>query len=516
MFVQSSSHETRVALLQGDQVVELQVERTAGRGLSGNVYRARVVRVIPSMDAAFVDIGLDRMALLHADDVWQAGEDAPRQVDEDGSATKEPVRRSRKPINQLLQVGQQIMVQVVREPVAKKGPRVTTYVSLPGRNVVLLARDPHCGVSKMIDDPMERERLLGLVQSLVPAGSGAIVRTVGEGATQAELAEDVRFLGEQWRDIQARYEASSGPSFLFDDLDLTLRALRDLVGPQTQTVWIDDPGDEERVRKFVQRFHPEARPEVRLHTSTTPLFQFFGLERWVREAIEPRVRLKSGGELVIDRTEAMTVIDVNSGRQVGSEGLAEATLALNLEAARAIAQQLRLRNIGGLVIVDFVDMRQIDHRRQLEQAFEAELSRDRARVRVGKLSEFGTLQLTRKRVRESVYERLTEPCPTCQGRGYVRSASDLAVETLTRLRATLQAAQGRTPVVKAEVPPRVAAILREQLLGAVQELERRFGVKIELEEHRKGPSGDVRVAGDAGGTTWRLGRPTGSSGPTEG
>lgn len=518
LYIHHSPHETRVALQQGREVVELQVERTAGRGLSGNVYRGRVVRVIPSMDAAFVDIGLDRMALLHAADVWQPGAQPVSQPADDPGDGEPPKRKAHKTITQLLQPGQQVMVQVVREPVAKKGPRVTTYVSLPGRNVVLLTRDPHCGVSKMIADVTERVRLQQIVQKLMPPGCGAIVRTVGEGATDAELAEDVRLLRDQWDDIQARFSAASGPSFIFDDLDLVLRALRDMVGAQTQTVWIDDPAEVTRVERFVKRFHPEARPQVRLHEASTSLFELHGLDRWVREAVEPRVRLQSGGELVVSRTEAMTVIDVNSSRQVGGESLGDALLALNLEAARAIAAQLRLRNIGGLVIVDFVDMQRADDRRKLEVAFEAELARDRARVRLGKISEFGTIQLTRKRVRESIYERVTETCATCKGRGYVRSASDLAIETLERLRTALQNAEGRAPTLAVQVPTRVAAILKDQLSGAIRDLERLYHVQLEIVDDARlnqgfqatPASGTVaRVSEDAPRGQWRLGRALG-------
>ncbi len=477
LYIHHSAQETRVAMQQGNDVVELQVERTAGRGLSGNIYRGRVVRVIPSMDAAFVDIGLERMALLHAADVWQTGVAGAGQ--EEPETTK---RVAHKPIAQLLKSAQEIMVQVVREPVAKKGPRVTMFVSLPGRNVVLLTREPSFGVSKMIADPGERERLLQIVARTAPSGCGAIVRTVGDGATEAELLDDIGHLREQWLDIQARYEASTGPSFIFDDLDLVLRALRDMVGPQTVAVWIDDPAEVTRVERFVKRFHADARPQVRLHESRTPLFEFHGLDRWVREAVEPRVRLRSGGELVVSRTEAMTVIDVNSGKQVGSESLDEAIFALNLEAARAIAAQLRLRNIGGLVITDFVDMQRAEDKKKLELAFAEALSRDRARIRLGKLSEFGTIQLTRKRVRESIYERVTETCPSCKGRGYVRSASDLAIETLDRLRIAAAAAAGRTQMIGVQVPTRVAAILRDHLSGAVRDLEREFSLKIEVSD----------------------------------
>lgn len=488
LYIQSSPEETRVALQQGDAVVELQLERTTGRGLSGNIYRGKVQRIIPSMDAAFVEIGLSRAALLHASDVWSPAGMADGEADDEGNRA----HKSAQPIEELLRAGQHLMVQVVREPVGKKGPRVTTFISLPGRNAVFLARDPHVGVSKMIDDPAERARLEGIVKKHLPAGSGAIVRTVGEGATEQEVADDVSFLARQWADIQTRYEAASGPSFIFDDLDLTLRVLRDMVGTATKTVWIDDPADQDRVQTFVRRFHPESQPEVRLHTSVTPMFPFFGLDRWVKQATEPRVSLPSGGELVIERTEAMTVIDVNSGKQLGAGSLDAAMLALNLEAASAIARELRLRNIGGLVVVDFVDLKRSEDRRALEQGFGEALARDRARIRLGRVSEFGTVQLTRKRTRESIYERLTEPCPACHARGHVRAAADLALETLGRVRAALRATGAHSPVLKIQAPPRVAAILKDQLAEPLAALEKEYSVKLEILETPR-LSGDVRV-----------------------
>ena len=492
LFIQSGPEETRVALQQGGQVVELQVERTLGRGLSGNIYRGRVQKVIPSMDAAFVDIGLDRHALLHAADVWTGELPSPAGELADDDSTEAPARNSVRPISELLQPGASLMVQVVREPVAKKGPRVTTFVTLPGRNAVLLAREPQVGVSKMIDDPAERVRLQAIAKKHLPTGCGAIVRTVGEGATEQELADDIGFLARQWADVQTRFEAASGPSFIFDDLDLVLRALRDMVGTTTQTVWISDRSDYERVATFVRRFHPDARPEVRVHEMQNTLFAVFGLERWVQQALAVNVRLPSGGTLAIQRTEAMTVVDVNSGKQVGGRPLDEAVLTLNSEAAKAIAQQLRLRNVGGLVIVDFVDMKRPEDRRTLERVFTEALAGDRARIRLGKVSEFGTVQLTRKRVRESLADRLTEPCPTCHSHGFVRAASDLAIETIARLRAMLQAAGPATPVLRVQAPARVAAILGDQLAESLRALERQYGVKIEVHD-RAGLSGDVRL-----------------------
>ncbi len=482
LFIQHTPWETRAALVADGRVLDLEVERTSGRSLSGNIYRARVDRVVPTMDAAFVDIGHERDALLPASDVLVPGQTIGHRHAGDEEAVKgaPPSRNTRKPIGALLQAGAEVMVQVVREPVAKKGPRVTMLVGLPGRNLVFLPQQAHIGVSRMIADPAERRRLHEAIADFLSPGTGAIVRTVGEGATREELADDLRILREQWKDIRTRFDHASAPSFLFADLDLVLRSVRDLVGPQTETVWIDDNEELSRVETFIERFHPGVRPQVRLHDGPNSLFSTHGLDRWVKEAISPNVALKSGGQLVFQRTEGMTVIDVNSSRQVARGRLDDALLLLNLEAAREIAMQLRLRNIGGLIAVDFVDMPRIEDRRMLAAVFEIELSIERTRVRMGRLSPFGIIELTRKRVRESVYERLTEDCPTCKGQGYVRSASDLAIETVERLRKALRATDLEGMVFRVQVPARVAAILNGQLAGVISDLASASGVRVEV------------------------------------
>ncbi len=482
LFIQHAPWETRAALMADGRVMELEVERTSGRSLSGNIYRARVDRIVPSMDSAFVDCGLKRMALLNAADVLVPGQTIGHAHAGEEEAVKgaPPSRNTRRPIGALLEAGAEIMVQVVREPVAKKGPRATMLVSLPGRNLVFLPQQAHIGVSRMITDPTERRRLLEAVEGRLGPGTGAIVRTVGEGATEAELQEDLRILCEQWNDIRTRFDHASGPSFLFADLDLVLRAVRDLVGPQTEAVWLDDPEEVSRVETFIGRFHPGARPQVRLHDEPNSMFTAHGLDRWVREAVSPTVSLKSGGNLVLQRTEGMTVIDVNSARQVARGRLDDAILLVNLEAAREIALQLRLRNIGGLIVVDFVDMPRVEDRKMLAAVFEIELSIERTRVRMGRLSPFGVIELTRKRVRESVYERLTEDCPTCKGQGYVRSASDLAIETVGRLRRALRATRDEGLTYRVEVPARVAAILNGQLAGVVADLAASCDARVEV------------------------------------
>ncbi len=503
LFIQHAPWETRVALVAHGRVMELEVERTSGRSLSGNVYRARVDRIVPSMDSAFVDIGLERMALLNASDVLVPGQTIGHRHAGEEEAVKgaPPTRNTQRPIGALLEAGAEIMVQVVREPVAKKGPRVTMLISLPGRNLVFLPQQAHIGVSRMIADPAERRRLHEAVAQRLEPGTGTIVRTVGEGATEEELQEDLRILAEQWKDIQTRFDHANGPSFLFADLDLILRAVRDLVGTQTETVWLDDPEEVGRVETFIGRFHPAARPQVRLHDGPNSLFSTHGLDRWVRESVSPTVTLKSGGNLVLQRTEGMTVIDVNSSRQVARGRLDDALLLVNLEAAREIALQLRLRNIGGLIVVDFVDMPRVEDRKMLAAVFEIELSIERTRVRMGRLSPFGVIELTRKRVRESVYERLTEDCPTCKGQGYVRSASDLAIETVDRLRRALKATGGEGMAYRVLVPARVAAILTGQLAGVIDDLAASSDVRIDVVAAPAMVTGsaDLRLVDERGG-----------------
>jgi ribonuclease G len=477
LYIQHAPEETRVAVQEDGRVVEVEVERAYRRALSGNIYRGRVAEIAAHMDAAFIDIGLERKALLHASDVWHAGLAEPARPN---AADGAPNRRRHKPIGSIVQPGQEIMVQVVREPAAKKGPRVTMFISLPGRNLVYLPRDNHIGVSRALDDPAERTRLLDLVVSTGLTG-GAIVRTAGEGASEAELRRDIDKLRERWRDIQTRYDCASAPSYLYDDYDLVLRALRDRVCADTSLIWLDNAAELPRVEAFLAQMHPELHPQIRTHPVPGTLFAEHGVDRAVRAALDSRVELKSGGYLVIERTEAGTVIDVNSGGQPRAGRLADMILRLNLEAARAIARELRLRNIGGLVFIDFVDMRRKDDRRMLEAVFNDELAPEGARVQVGRLNRFGVLIMTRRRSGESLETRLMERCPTCQGTGAVRSASDIAVEELGKLRRILTSDDRSGGKVALRVPARALPILDGELRGVVDDLAARHGVTIAFE-----------------------------------
>jgi ribonuclease G len=483
LYIQRDDLRTRVLLCRDGEPIELRIESSRGRSLSGNIYRGRVERIAAEMDAAFVDLGLARMGMLPANAVWlkSMAQERPEHAHGEDVPGAPKGRRIKREIGAMLEIGQEVMVQVVREPVAKKGPRVTMFVSLPGKNLLLLGREPHIGVSKRIDQPEERQRLRNFVGRLLPRDCGAVIRTVGENATEAELVNDIAFLRAQWEDVQQRFSITSAPSFLFHDADLVRIALRDLVTPATEEVWLDAGIDQRLVSTWLATLHPEARPVVRVHDGADDLFAHHNLDGALSSVIATKVALAGGGDVVIDRAEAGTVIDVNAGKRIGNEKLEDAVLRLNLAAAKLIARQLRLRNIGGLVIIDFVDMSHPDDRRMLDAVLESEMSDDPARVRLARVNRFGLVVLTRKRERESVYVRMTETCPTCDGRGYVRSAGDLAVDSLARLRRALVQTDVAGSIVKVSVPARVASVLNEQLADVLRDIEGMHRVTIEVQ-----------------------------------
>ena len=480
LYIQRDALRTRVVLCRDGAPIELRLASSRGRRLAGNIYRGRVARIVPEMKAAFVDIGTERMGMLPVNAVWLpslAQERAPANNDQDvpGAPRGNPLRRD---IDTMLEVGQEVMVQVVREPVAKKGPRVTMFPSLPGKNLVFLGREPHIGVSKRIDQPEERNRLRAVIDRLLPRSCGAVVRTVGENATEAELANDIAFLRAQWDDLVQRYRCASAPSFLLHEADVVLAALRDLVTPATEEVWLSRTIEREQVVRALSSIHPESRPVVRVHDGPEDLLAAHGLASAITSTIATRVALPGGGDVVIDRAEAGTFIDVNAGQRIGDERREDLVLRLNLTAAKEIARQLRLRNIGGLVVIDFVDMRNVEDRRMLEAVLESELSDDPARLRLSRVDRFGLVVLARKQERESIYSLMTEPCQSCGGAGYVRSAADLAIDALARLRRGLQGLSAEDSVVTLTVPGRVAAVLNGELSDVLGDIEKANGVQV--------------------------------------
>jgi ribonuclease G len=424
ILVNWSPQETRVAIIENGAVQELHVERTLERGLVGNIYLGKVARVLPGMQSAFIDMGLERAAFLHVADVWQRqpeGEPPPRSS------------QPQVPIEKLVFDGQALMVQVIKDPIGTKGARLSTQVSIAGRLLVFLPQDDHVGVSQKI--PLDqRDALRKRLNKLVgPEGGGFILRTNGEDASDAELAEDIAYLRKTWTRIRAAATRLPPPSLLHQDLNLLQRVLRDLVTDETQTIRLDSREQHGLLQAFGEEFMPAAVSKLQLYKGERPIFDLYSVDEEIERALSRRVDLKSGGYLIVDQTEALTTIDVNTGGYVGSRNFDDTIFKTNLEAAQAIARQLRLRNLGGIIIVDFIDMQREDHRDAVLAEFRKQLARDRVKTMSGGFSQLGLVEMTRKRTRESLAHMLCEPCPICQGKGTVRTPRTVAYDILREI-----------------------------------------------------------------------------------
>ena len=420
LFIHCSAQETRVALMVNGVLEDLHIERRAQRGLVGNVYKGKVIRVLPGMQSAFIDIGLQRSAFLHINDIYSA-----RQ--EDGTY---------KPIEYVLHEGESLMVQVSKDPIGTKGARLTTTISLAGHKLVLLPKEPHIGVSQRIEDDVERERLKSLILSVKPTDShfGYIVRTCAEGATAEEFISDMKYLSRLWAQIEEKSKTSSAPSLLYQDLYLEERALRDMVTENTTQVLIHAwDNNIAHLQHFANIFVPTVEDKIKAYTGEIPLFEQFGIEAEIEQALARRVDLKSGGYLVVDQTEAMTTIDVNTGGFVGKRDFGDTVFKTNLEAARAIARQLRLRNLGGIIIIDFIDMERNTHRQAVLAELQKAMQSDRVHYTMSDFSELGLIEMTRKRSRDSLAHILCEPCPLCGGRGEIKTGRTVCYEILREI-----------------------------------------------------------------------------------
>ena len=485
MLVEQDPHQTRVAVLEDDRLAELYIERPSARGVAGNVYRGRVSRVLPGMQAAFVDIGLERDAFLYVDDVREEltdlqdvdlGEERPAADTDDTVATAAAEQPS---IAELLRPGQEIVVQAIKDPLPNKGARISTHVTLPGRYLVYAPTGHHRGVSRRIEDADERQRLRELAASLDLPG-GWIVRTAAEGKSLDELLPDATFLRGLWQRLRERAEGSGGTGLLHHDLDLAVRVVRDLLGPDFSVVWVEGEEVYERIVEFLDQVQPVLLDRVRLYRQERPLFERFGVEESIEEALQPKVWLKSGGYLVINPTEALVAIDVNTGRFVGGQNLDDTILRTNLEAVKEIVRQIRVRNLGGILVLDLIDMAPPDHREQVFAALEAELKRDRAKNKVLSISEFGLVEVTRKRSRPSLERQLTQPCPYCTGRGRVKSTSTVALAVRRQLlRHGWTRQPGRDVLVR--LHPEVARALQGEEREVLADAERHLGVRVVLQ-----------------------------------
>ena len=478
LLVSRALGETRVALLEDGAAQEVYLEREHERSVVGNIYRGRVTRVLPGMQAAFVEVGLPRAAFLYVDDVIaRAGEDE-REEGEDLEGDDVPPPRPS--IRELLAEGQEITVQVTKAPLGTKGARVTTYITIPGRSVVFMPTMERLGVSRKIHDEEERKRLKAVMEAErgdVPGGF--IARTACVGLDAAEIARDMAFVRSLWAEVEQRSATTPAPSLLQADLDLVARATRDLFTDEIARMVVDREEDARRVCELLDRFAPQLTERVSVHRDPGSLFEREGVERAIESALSRSVPLSSGGSLVVDEAEALTAIDVNTGSFVGTRDLEATILRTNLEAATEVAHQIRLRNLGGIIIVDFIDMQIAENRARVQDAFASALQRDRARTHILPMTDFGLIELTRKRVRPSLGRTLTEPCPYCQGRGWVRSRKALCQNILRSIAARVGTDIGRGLLVSAM--PEVAAQLTGAYRPRLESLEAELGMPVVVE-----------------------------------
>ncbi len=497
IIINATPQDTRVALLENKVLTELYIEHVKDRRVAGNIYKGRVVRVLPGMQAAFVDIGLDKAAFLYVSDVYSDIREYAEMFGVDGDIEDgdEPLRppRPSAPIEDLLQEGQEILVQVAKEPLGRKGARITQYVSLPGRHVVYLPHVNHVGVSRRITDEAERVRLRELVAGLRSGPGGFIVRTAAEGCDAEELEPEMSFLTRLWDDIVQKGSRVPAPNLLHCDLDISFRAIRDLYNPEVKRIVVDSPEEYRKILEFVETYVPQARPLVELYNRPEPIFSFYDIEIEISKALERKVWLKSGGYIVIERTEALTAIDVNTGSYVGKRNLEETILKTNLEAAREIAYQLRLRNIGGIIIIDFIDMEVEENRRKVFETLEAEIRRDRAKTNLLQISSLGLVEMTRKRVHEDLGRTLCEPCPYCEGKGYLRSRSTVAYDIFREIRRRRHQIAGDAIVVEAH--PDVVHYLYDEERSGLEALEKTLGKQIVLKARAALHQEEFRVKG---------------------
>ncbi|MEN8188487.1 MAG: Rne/Rng family ribonuclease [Thermodesulfobacteriota bacterium] len=489
ILINATSYEIRVALLENGHLAEYHMQRPAEKGLVGNIYRGKVVRVLPGMQAAFVDVGLDRTGFLYVDDVYISLPDLEKRMDGNeqpcgkidfsAPSSENDIRRvAGMNIEDLLVEGQDITVQVAKDPIGTKGARLTCHITLPCRNLVFMPLTDHIGISRKIEDEDIRQRLRERIELLRPSGTGFIVRTVAEHARLDELEADMEFLMLLWDEIRDISTKSHPPSLIYEDLDITFRSVRDLFTPDVDHLIIDNIHTYQKLLKFVRTFAPQLQDRIVYYEGHSPLFEAHGIEVEMSRAIEKKVWLRSGGYIVIESTEALTVIDVNTGRYVGKNDLEETIFKTNMEAVKEIAYQLRLRNIGGIIIIDFIDMEDELHREELFTSFKEAVKKDKSRINILKLSEFGLVQMTRKRSCENLSQMMCEPCYYCAGEGTLKSRRTICYEIFRKILRD----SSRNPVknILLTVHPRVADMLLKEEEQMIEELEKETGKRLTI------------------------------------
>ncbi len=479
ILINATAPETRAAVTEDGRAVEVFHERKRRRGLVGNVYLGRVHRILPGIQAAFVSIGLDRDAFLYVEDAIPRPIDLETEPDKDDLPSAQE-RGARPRIDEVLKEGQELVVQVTKDPLSGKGPRVTATLSLPGRTIVYLPGMREAAVSRRITDESERERLRQILQAL-PSLGGFIARTASQGCSAEDFQADWRYLTDLAAHIAKKAEQGGAPVLLHRELDLAVRVVRDLATPDTEVIRVDDEDTHARLAEFLAAVAPRMLSRLELDRGPEPLFERLGIEQEIENALQSHVLLPSGGSVVIHQTEALVAIDVNTGKFLGKDELEQTVFETNLEAIPEIARQIRLRDLGGLLVVDFIDMENLEHRREIFERFETELARDRARTRVLKISDFGLVEITRQRSRGNLERTLTRPCPDCAGTGRVKTDLSVALDIRRALiRAAPLYARGET--IRVRVRPSLLRLVEEEESDLFGDLLEQFGVRIELVE----------------------------------
>ncbi len=504
ILINSTIEETRIAILEDSRVTDLLFERTSDRGIVGNVYKGKVVRVLPGMQAAFVDIGHERAAFLYAGDFYHSKHHSEDFEDEEESSSRR--RRAYEdipPINELVREGQEILVQVAKGPIGTKGARLTCHLSLPGRFLVFMPSLKHNGVSRKIENYEQRRRLKKIIDQHRPKEGGFIVRTAAGGGeiSETQIKNDVDYLQNLWGRIGRNFKSNAAPKLLHYDLDITTRLIRDHLDEEIDYMLIDSKLEHRKVLKFIKSFNPSLKDKIELYQDPTPLFDRFDIESEIHRSLSKRVWLKSGGYLIIEHTEALTSIDVNTGRFVGKKTLEETILKTNLEAAEEIVRQLRLRNIGGIIIIDFIDMEKDGSKDQVYRYLDKLVREDKQKTSILRISNLGLVEMTRKRSREPLYRYLTQPCPECDGRAFLKNPMTLAHQALRDVRRELPHLQGEHLYLG--VHPSVYEVLTQEESQAVINLEKQFqkGIRIEsrsdfhIEQISINPQGSPKLKG---------------------
>jgi len=480
ILINCDPHETRIAILEDKELVELLVEREDRRRRVGDIYKARVNAVLPGMQAAFVDIGMAKTAFLHVSDLvesladYEDLEEAPLEEDDERRRQVKEIIK----IEDHLEKGQEILVQVTKESIGTKGPRVSGQISLPGRYLVLLPGADHAGVSRRIEERSERARLKSILSEIKPSGSGLIVRTAGEGKSKKHFIADVRFLTRLWKRIEFRAGKVRAPALLHRDMELVAGLIRDIFTDDVHKLVIDSKKEHKQILSYVRSFAPELKNRVKLYTGRAPIFDFYAIETEIEKAMDRKIWLKKGGYIAIDQTEALVAIDVNTGRYIGRKDQEETAFKTNMEAAHEIARQLRLRDLGGIIVIDFIDMEQEGHKKAVLDELRSGLRKDRARTKAFQVSELGLVEMTRQRERPSLLHYFSEECPSCGGVGRVLSLESMSMKMERILKRA--AAELGEKELQLKVSPQVAVYLLEERGARIEQLEGRLGLELDI------------------------------------